>query len=51
MPGCARGYWKGSHWTAMVRQIEALCPPAPAGGVGPLYRSIGNATDHRKNGF
>lgn len=28
--GCARVYWKGSHWTAMARQIEALCPSAPA---------------------
>lgn len=27
--GCARVYWKGSHWAAMQRTIEALCPPPP----------------------
>jgi uncharacterized protein len=28
--GCGRVYWKGSHWAAMCRQIDALCPPGPA---------------------
>lgn len=28
---CARVYWKGSHWAAMCREIESLCPP----GAGP----------------
>jgi hypothetical protein len=24
--GCGRVYWKGSHWRAMQRRIEAICP-------------------------
>jgi uncharacterized protein with PIN domain len=24
--GCARLYWKGTHWAAMRREIEGICP-------------------------
>ncbi|MGE5155289.1 MAG: Mut7-C RNAse domain-containing protein [Bdellovibrio bacteriovorus] len=27
--GCGRLYWKGTHWQAMWRQIESICPGAP----------------------
>lgn len=31
--GCGRLYWQGSHWHAMVRRIQALCPDyAPVPG-------------------
>ena len=26
--GCGRLYWKGTHWAAMCRQIESMCPCA-----------------------
>jgi uncharacterized protein with PIN domain len=25
--GCRRLYWKGTHWQAMRRQVESICPP------------------------
>lgn len=25
-PGCERLYWRGSHWQAMCRRIDELCP-------------------------
>jgi uncharacterized protein with PIN domain len=28
---CGRPYWKGSHWAAMRRRIEGICP----GALGP----------------
>jgi uncharacterized protein with PIN domain len=27
--GCGRLYWKGTHWEAMRREIEGICPAAP----------------------
>jgi len=27
--GCARLYWKGTHWEAMRRELEGICPPPP----------------------
>ena len=27
--GCGRLYWKGTHWEAMRREIEGICPSAP----------------------
>ena len=32
--GCGRLYWRGTHWQAMRRQIDSLCP-GPAGTRGP----------------
>ena len=29
-PGCARIYWRGTHWEAMCRRIETLCPKVAA---------------------
>ncbi len=29
--GCGRLYWQGTHWQAMRRQIEVICPPKPSG--------------------
>jgi uncharacterized protein with PIN domain len=26
--GCGRVYWQGTHWEAMRRQIDAICPAA-----------------------
>lgn len=32
--GCGRFYWKGTHWAAMRRRIESICPrPEPRGRV------------------
>jgi uncharacterized protein with PIN domain len=30
--GCGRVYWKGSHWRAMQRRIEAICPSVAGSG-------------------
>jgi uncharacterized protein with PIN domain len=27
--GCARLYWKGTHWEARRREIEGICPSSP----------------------
>ncbi len=32
--GCNRLYWKGSHWRAMSRQIDEICPGLGARGEG-----------------
>ena len=31
--GCGRIYWKGTHWEAMRRQIDSICPPSPEQGA------------------
>lgn len=36
--GCARVYWKGSHWAAMQRRIGALCPDI--GDPGAAIRDL-----------
>jgi len=41
--GCGRLYWQGSHWQAMRRQIESICPtltlPSESSGIEPLSAS------------
>jgi hypothetical protein len=47
--GCGRLYWQGSHWQAMRRQIESICPtvtlPGEASAIEPpsAPRSPGDA--------
>jgi len=33
--GCQQLYWQGSHWQAMCRRIQALCPDWAPVGRGP----------------
>ena len=33
---CGQLYWRGSHWQAMCRQIQALCPDWAPSGQGPV---------------
>ncbi|NEV64446.1 Mut7-C RNAse domain-containing protein [Thiorhodococcus minor] len=38
--GCGRAYWRGSHWQAMRRQIQRLCPDAADRmGLDPAART------------
>jgi uncharacterized protein with PIN domain len=32
--GCGKLYWRGTHWRALERQVEALCGPG-SGGMSP----------------
>jgi hypothetical protein len=34
--GCGRIYWQGTHWQAMQRRIDEICPPRPRPKAGAV---------------